>query len=103
MTTRSLPPLPLNTETRDLVDFCLSFRTVAGFIAVYDEQYSLIQARSRKKRGLKAAAYEATEQLYGQYLNIGRRFADKENFFNERSRFLRRSAREPGNNNDTPA
>ncbi len=77
---RKLPPLPLDIDARNLVDFCLHFRQVEGFVDVYEAELLKLQA-NRTKRGLKTAAYEATEQLYCQYFNIGRRFSDRESFF----------------------
>ena len=83
------PALPLPPDARALVDYCLDFREISGFVAVYQYHYVQIKYSNRKKRGMKAAAYEATEQLYVQLLNRGRRFPDVENFRWALSKFKR--------------
>lgn len=86
-----LPPLPLDETTRKTLAFCLFFKEKAGFFAVYEQQLALIWTSSRKKWGLKTRAYELTEQLYQQYLEGGRCFADRDNFFDEYSKHSRRA------------
>ena len=89
-----LPDLPLTNPVRELVDFCLDFQTTGGFIAVYETKLAELNfINPTKKRGLKTAAYEATEQLYCQVLNRGRRFVDAENFFNAQDQYKRRQNR----------
>ncbi|MVM34403.1 hypothetical protein GO755_30505 [Spirosoma sp. HMF4905] len=77
-----IPILPLDTTARELVDFCLSFQTVAGFIQVFEEKWQQLGGEKQ----YMGAAYESTEQLYTSLLNRGRRFKDREVFYSARSR-----------------
>jgi hypothetical protein len=80
----AVPVLPLDTNTKALVDFCLYIRTVEGFIALFEQK--LIDLGGKKK--VMGAAYESTEQMYGQLFSGQRRFKDRETFYSARSRFL---------------
>lgn len=93
-----IPPLPLNTSARELVEFCLLFRTPAGFIGVYEEKLAYLSRGKRrnkrrlplkvKQETLERAAYEQTEQLYYD-LFTARRYADCEVFQKAKSRFYK--------------
>ncbi|GAB3881246.1 hypothetical protein [Spirosoma agri] len=84
-----LPTLPLCESARKALEFCLFFQTRAGFYRVYEGQLALIWGTTRTKRGLKTRAYEQTEALYEQYLQRGRCFADRDDFFDGYSKFSR--------------
>ncbi len=86
----TLPALPLPKQAQELVDFCLHFRTVAGFCEQFDRNYATIKHTSQKKRGLRTAAYDLTEQQYQQLFNSGRRYNDRDTFFVAYARHKRR-------------
>ena len=68
-----VPMLPLSATCREVLDFCLTIRTVGGFIELYEQK--LLELH---KPGV---AYEATEQIYG-HLFGHRRYKDRESFYN---------------------
>ncbi|UFH52562.1 hypothetical protein [Spirosoma sp. KNUC1025] len=75
---RPLSSLQLDGTLGDLVDLLLYFKSVSGFMEVYQEQRNILPA-TRKKAGLETAAYEATEQMYCRLFN-DRRYRDRESF-----------------------
>ncbi|WP_420150188.1 hypothetical protein [Spirosoma sp.] len=91
---RPLSALQLDGTLGDLVDLILYFKSVKGFVEVYEEQRLLLPS-TRKKAGFDTAAYEAIEQMYCRLLNQGRRYRDRESFFNALSNYR---ANQEGNN-----
>ncbi|GAB3550207.1 hypothetical protein [Spirosoma fluminis] len=78
----NLPVFPLDAAARELVDFCLYFQTVAGFMAVYEDNL-------KEYDNQPGVAYEATETQYFQLFSR-RRYADRESFFNAKAQFRRK-------------
>lgn len=81
----AIPVLPLETSAKELVDFCLSFRTVQGFIEVFEQKWQEFDCAEN----LMGAAYEATEMLYNQLFGQ-RRYKDREVFYSARCRHYSR-------------
>ena len=77
----NVPILPLDTNARALVDFCLYFLTLEGFMALYEDNLA--------SYGKPGVAYEATEITHLQ-LFCRRRYADRESFYNARSQMKRK-------------
>lgn len=77
------PKLPLETSAKELVEFCIAFRTVAGFVAVFEQTW---EEEFNSVEKLKGSAYEKTEALYSQLFGA-RRYADREVFYSARCRF----------------
>lgn len=85
----SIPSPVQIAQCRQAIDFCLYFDTEAGFIAVYEEKLDEKKMTMGLIKGVKMAAYEATEALYCEMLNRGRKFSDYESFRASLSRFKR--------------
>ena len=81
----AVPVLPLDTNAKALVDFCLYIRSVEGFVAVFEQKLEELGGKEKHK----GAAYEATEQLHSQLFSGQRKFKDREVFYNARSRFYK--------------
>jgi hypothetical protein len=72
------PIFPIDTKSQELVDFCVHFISVAGFVEVYEMKLEELQRPT--------IAYEATEQLYVGLFGR-RRYSDREVFYNVLSRY----------------
>lgn len=85
-----IPNLPIDPQCREIAEFFVKFRSVDGFIAVFEQK--LIDLRIlTKRRDVKRAAYFETEQLYSQLYNEPKpRFRDCESFFHARRNYLKR-------------
>jgi hypothetical protein len=85
-----VPTLPIDPQSREIAEFFVKFRTIEGFVAVFEQKLTDLRILS-KRRDIKRAAYYATEQLYAQLYNEGEsRFRDSESFFHARRNHLKR-------------
>ena len=89
--------VPISPGERELIDYVLHFKSDVGFIEEYRKNYAKLSGTTRKRRGLATAAYEMTEQYYCRLLNLGRRFKDREEFFDAKSKLKRKQRRTDGN------
>lgn len=85
------PDLPLTASVKEVLDFCLTFRTFEGFVAVYEEKQQELGKKYRHD-GLSGAAYEATEILHKNVFGH-RRYDDREVFWNALARHRRRKGK----------
>ncbi|ADB41300.1 hypothetical protein [Spirosoma linguale] len=81
------PQLPFDESAREWVDFCLDFKTVAGFVTVFEQTWKQ-EFNSVEK--FKGAAYEKTETLYNDLFGQ-RRYNDREVFYSARSRHYKQT------------
>lgn len=79
------PKLPFDLSAREWLNYCLEFRTEAGFIAVFEETWQRIGGQ----KSHMGAAYEATEQFYEELFGQ-RKYKDREVLYSARSRFYAR-------------
>lgn len=78
-----VPALPLESSAKEILDFCLTFRTVAGFIEVFEQYW---QDEFNSVEQFKGVAYEKTEILHN-HLFGRRKYKDREVFYSARSRY----------------
>lgn len=77
----NVPAFPLDSQARDVIDFCLYFLTVDGFMQIYDDNLVTY--------GKPGTAYEATEATHLQLFRR-RRYVDRESFYNARAQHKRK-------------
>lgn len=83
----SVPVFPLSTSAKEVLDFCLTFQKLAGFIEVFEQKWRDLGGQVDQM----GAAYEATEMVHNQLFGH-RRYKDREVFYNARSRHYSKDA-----------